>query len=68
MNKISTIILFVVILIFGGCCEYKTCELERAKQGLEKAYYLIWNNNILDSDGSDEMQDFLEIYCELNND
>lgn len=67
MNNISTIILFCVVLLLGGYAEYKECELERAKHALELSYYIMWNNAVLDMDGSDQMEEYLSIYCEMQN-
>lgn len=34
---------------------------------LEQAERVMWNNNLFDTDGSDDMADYLELCCEVDS-
>lgn len=79
--KKTILCILVIIICFGAgwfaCLKVNTDSIESAEfkrelidtqnAALEKAEIVIDNNNLWDTDGSDEMEEYMNLYCEVDS-
>lgn len=46
---------------------FKVELIDAQNAALEQAEKVMWNNNLFDADGSDDMADYLELSCEVDS-
>lgn len=47
--------------------KFKVELIDAQNAALEQAEKVMWNNDLFDADGSDDMADYLELYCEVDS-
>lgn len=47
--------------------DFKVQLIDAQNAALEKAEQVMWNNNLPDTDGSDDMAEYLELCCEVDS-
>lgn len=47
--------------------DFKVELLDAQYAALEQAEKVMWNNNLFDADGSDDMAEYLELYCKVDS-
>lgn len=47
--------------------DFKVQLIDAQNAALEQAEKVMWNNNLFDADGSDDMADYLDLCCEVNS-
>ena len=47
--------------------DFKVQLIDTQNAALEQAEKVMWNNNLFDADGSDDMADYLELCCEVDS-
>ena len=79
--KKTILCILVIIICFGAgwfaCLKVNTDSIESAKfkrelidaqnAALEKAEIVMDNNNLWDTDGSDEMVEYMNLYCKVDS-
>lgn len=47
--------------------DFKVQLIDAQNAALEQAEKVMWNNNLFDADGSDDMADYLDLCCEVDS-
>lgn len=47
--------------------KFRVKLIDAQNAALEQAEKVIWNNDLFDADGSDDMADYLELSCEVDS-